>query len=117
MSQNIPINYLEFQVKSITESKAFFGELFEWKFEDFGPEYCAFSNAGLAGGFYESSQSSNADDGAMLVVFYSKELEELKSKIVTLQGTIKKDIFTFPGGRRFHFCDPSGNEFAVWSDI
>lgn len=79
--------------------------------------YTAFSNAGLDGGFFKSELCSSTDNGAALIVFYSNNLEETQSKIESARGSIIKPIFSFPSGRRFHFCDPNENEFAVWSDI
>jgi len=60
--------------------------------------------------------SSSTSNGAALIVFYSADLEETQEKVKKANGIIMKPIFAFPGGRRFHFTDPSGNEFAVWSD-
>lgn len=54
--------------------------------------------------------------GSALIVFYSKDLKQTQTKIVDAGGQVVKPIFSFPGGRRFHFCDPNGNEYAVWSD-
>ena len=85
-------------------------------FEDFGPEYTAFSNQGLDGGFYQSTLKSLAENGAALIVFYSNNLESTLNQVKVASGTISKPIFPFPGGRRFHFLESSGNEFAVWSD-
>lgn len=83
---------------------------------DYGPEYTAFSNEGVDGGFFKSNLTVSSQSGSALVVFYSKALETTLEKIQQFGGLIIKDIFSFPGGRRFHFTDPSGNEFAVWSD-
>ena len=116
MPSHEKINYLEFPVKDLEATKKFFSDVFQWSFEDFGPEYCAFSNAGMDGGFYQSDLNSLTTNGAALIVFYSEALEETEVKIKKSGGQIIKEIFTFPGGRRFHFSDPNGNEFAVWSD-
>lgn len=94
----------------------FFAKAFAWKFEDYGPEYCAFSNSGLDGGFFKSELASSTQNGAVLVVLYSDNLESSIETIKNAGGSIVKPIFEFPGGRRFHFTDPNGNEFAVWSD-
>jgi len=117
MSNSEKINYLEFPAKNIPETKLFFSQVFDWKFVDYGPEYVAFSNAGLDGGFYLSNLSSQTVNGSMLTVFYSKDLENTLARIESAGGKIVKPIFSFPGGRRFHFSDPNGNEFAVWSDL
>jgi hypothetical protein len=110
------INYVEFPAINLNETKKFFTRAFGWSFEDFGPEYAAFSNQGLDGGFFQSEQRSLSENGAALIVFYSEDLETTQSKIEDNGGVIIKPIFSFPGGRRFHFTEPSGNEFAVWSD-
>ena len=110
------INYLEIPAKDITLAKKFFTEVFEWKFVDFGPEYSCFEEAGMMGGFYKADLSSSTQSGAALIVIYSKDLEATQSKVEQAGGTIVKDIFAFPGGRRFHFADLNGNEFAVWSE-
>lgn len=111
------INYLEFPALDLEATKAFFQSVFAWTFLDYGPEYTAFSNAGIDGGFYQSDLSVSSEKGSVLVVFYSKDLAQTQSKIEQAGGTIVKAIFSFPGGRRFHFSDPNGNEYAVWSDI
>ena len=84
---------------------------------DYGPEYTSFSNAGIDGGFFKSDLTASTMNGSALVVFYSKSLEQTLAKIKAAGGHILKPIFSFPGGRRFHFGDPNGNEYAVWSDI
>ena len=116
MSVKIKINYLEFQVKNIEEAKLFYGGSFGWTFEDYGPDYCAFNDGETDGGFYTSDLSSKTSTGGVLVVLYSKDLESTRDVIARNGGKIVKEIFSFPGGRRFHFTDPSGNELAVWSD-
>lgn len=117
------INYLEFPAKDLIATKAFFSQAFNWQFTDYsqgedGPEYSAFSaeTAGLEGGFYRADLSASTHSGSALVVFYSETLEKTEQKVIAAGGSIVKDIFPFPGGRRFHFTDPSGNEFAVWSN-
>jgi len=116
MNEHEKINYVEFPSKDLQATKGFFSQVFGWSFQDFGPEYSAFSNQGLDGGFFKSEMYSSANNGAALVVFYSQDLEATQAKIEQANGMIVKAIFSFPGGRRFHFTEPSGNEFAVWSD-
>ena len=111
------INYLEFPAKYMETTKDFFTKIFGWSFTDYGPDYTAFSDAGIDGGFYKSDLSSSSDNGSALVVFYSNNLEQTQDKIEDIGGLVVKSIFAFPGGRRFHFTDPNGNEFAVWSDM
>ncbi len=117
MNEHEKINYVEFPAKDIEATKAFFNSAFGWTFVDYGPEYTAFSNEGLDGGFYKSDLSVSTEAGSALIVFYSKDLERTQSKIENAGGTIIKPIFSFPGGRRLHFGDPNGNEYAVWSDV
>jgi predicted enzyme related to lactoylglutathione lyase len=110
------INYIEFPVKNMAVSKLFFTAVFDWSFTDYGEHYTAFSNAGIDGGFFTSELSASTHKGSALVVFYSDDLESTQAKIEENGGDIVENIFAFPGGRRFHFSDPSDNEFAVWSD-
>lgn len=110
------INYLEFPARDIGKTKVFFTQVFSWKFQDYGPEYTAFTNAGIEGGFFQSDLACSTQIGSALVVFYSASLEDTLLKVEHAGGKIVKNIFSFPGGRRFHFQEPSGNEFAVWSD-
>lgn len=116
MNRHEKINYLEFQSSDLSLTKRFFGGVFGWKFQDYGSEYVAFSGAGLDGGFFLSEKSSSAANGGILIVFYSERLEETLSKVEAAGAEIIRSVFSFPGGRRFHFRDPTGNEFAVWSD-
>jgi len=111
------IDYIEFPAADLNAAKNFFGAVFGWSFEEFGDDYMAFSDAGVDGGFYRSDLASRASDGGALVVFYSAELEVTRANIEAAGGRIVKEVFAFPGGRRFHFTDPNGNEFAVWSDL
>lgn len=117
MNKNNTINYVEFPAKDLQATKRFFEKAFDWSFDDFGPDYTAFSNAGLNGGFYKANLCSSTESGAALIIFYSNELESRQEIIKRSGGNIVKEIFPFPGGRRFHFTEPSGNEFAVWSDV
>ena len=117
MNAHEKINYVEFPASNIPATKAFFTMVFGWSFVDYGPEYTAFSNEGLDGGFYTSDLRASTQTGSALIVFYSQDLEETQDKIVSAGGVVVKPIFSFPGGRRFHFVEPSGNEFAVWSDV
>jgi predicted enzyme related to lactoylglutathione lyase len=116
MPDHEKLNYLEFPARDLLATKTFFTEVFGWQFTDYGPEYTAFDNQGLEGGFYLSNLASDASNGAALPVFYTNNLEATLQKIVSSGGNISTETFEFPGGRRFHFKEPSGNEFAVWSE-
>jgi len=117
MNRHETINYIELPAKDLEAAKTFFSSVFGWTFVDYGPEYIAFTDKNIEGGFYKSSLVSDSSEGAALVVFYSENLEETQKKILESSGKIVQEIFTFPGGRRFHFLDVNGNEFAVWSEI
>ena len=116
MNLHEKINYLEFPAKDLAGTKAFFESVFGWSFVDYGPEYTAFENQGLDGGFFQSDLVSSTEKGAALIVFYSNQLEATLAKVEKAGGSILRPIYSFPGGRRFHFTEPSGNEFAVWSE-
>jgi len=116
MNEHEKINYIEFPANNIEANKEFFTTVFGWKFVDYGPEYTSFSTDGIDGGFFQSDLSSTTENGCALIVFYSNDLENTQTKIVDAGGKIVKPIFSFPGGRRFHFTDPSENEYAVWSE-
>ena len=117
MNEHEKINYVELPARDIDAVKSFFTKAFDWSFTDYGPEYTSFSGAGLEGGFFKADANSSTTNGSALIVLYSRDLEATQAKIEACGGEICKTIFSFPGGRRFHFCDPCGNEFAVWSDI
>ncbi|MBU1374613.1 MAG: VOC family protein [Alphaproteobacteria bacterium] len=112
MREDGKVDYVEFPGGDLGAVKAFYGAAFGWSFVDYGPEYAGF-NEGLDGGF-------QADQGEAvqkpLVILYAHDLEAMAAKVVAAGGTITKPIFSFPGGRRFHFADPAGNEMAVWSE-
>ena len=117
MSKHEKINYVEFPTQNLAESKKFFEDAFRWIFKDFGPEYTSFEQENLNGGFYQSKLCARTENGSALVVFYSHDLEGTLAKVIEAGGTIVKPIFSFPGGRRFQFTEPGGNELAVWSDL
>lgn len=116
MNRHEKINYVEFPSKDLEVTKKFFVKAFGWSFTDYGPEYVAFTDEGLDGGFFKSDLNSASNKGSALIILYSNELETTQSKIEKSGGKIIKPIFSFPGGRRFHFTDPNGNEYAVWSE-
>ena len=111
--QDRRIDYIEFLATDIGETKTFYSEVFDWNFTDYGPNYTSFSDGRLGGGFHLAPE---VRAGGPLVVLYSTSLEEIEDRVVESGGQIVKPIFEFPGGRRFHFADPSGNELAIWSD-
>ena len=117
MAQYEKLNYVEFPAKDIPATKQFFVKAFGWSFEDFGSDYTAFTNQGLDGGFYTSDLTSRTEKGSVLLILLSENLEETLAKVEAAGADISQPIFSFPGGRRFHFIEPSGNELAVWQKI
>lgn len=116
MNEHGKLNYVEFPCADLEKTKLFFEQAFGWSFVDYGPEYASFAGQGLDGGFYKSELRATTKTGSALLVFYSARLEETQAKVQGAGGTVVQPIFSFPGGRRFHFTEPSGNEFAVWSE-
>jgi uncharacterized protein len=114
--QHLTIDYIEIAAVDLDAAKAFYGAAFEWTFTDYGPDYAGFRERGgtrEAGGFTKQDQVRS---GGPLVILYSSDLEATRDAVRAAGGGIVKDIFAFPGGRRFQFTDPSGNELGVWSD-
>ncbi len=111
--RNNHISYIEYKTNDLGKTKEFYTKIFGWEFKDYGSSYASFSESGVHGGFELSDKE--VSNGA-LVVIYSKDLEFTESKVKKNGGKITKEIFEFPGGRRFHFTDPTGNELGVWSD-
>jgi uncharacterized protein len=109
------IDYVELPCRDLELSKAFFTAAFGWGFVDYGPDYASFEDAGLDGGFYRADAAARVERGSALVVLFSHDLEATEAAVREAGGEILKPIFPFPGGRRFHFLEPSGNELAVWA--
>lgn len=108
------IDYIEFAVTDMDEAKRFYEAAFGWEFNDYGPEYAGIKkDVGEAGGL---RLDATVKTGGPLVILYSEEIDASVTKVRDAGGRIVKEVFEFPGGRRFHFEDPSGNELAVWSD-
>ena len=112
-TQPLRIDYIEFPATDIAATKKFYGDVFGWEFEDYGPDYISFKDGRIAGGFWKAPRVS--PEGA-LVVLYAADLEGTEAKVRAAGGKIVKPTFSFPGGRRFHFADPNGNQLAVWSE-
>jgi hypothetical protein len=107
------VDYIEFGATDISRAKQFYTQVFGWRFEDYGPDYTSFQDGRLSGGFTKDAPVRPANP---LVVIYALDLEATQAKIAPAGGKIVKQTYSFPGGRRFHFSDPSGNELAVWTD-
>ena len=108
------IDYIEFGATDIPKTKAFYSAVFGWRFTDYGPDYVAFECAQpVGGGGFTTERKPGTSP---LVVLYSRALEATFASVKANGGAIVKEIFPFPGGRRFHFTDPNGNEISVWSE-
>lgn len=110
----VGLDYLELSATDLAAAKRFYGQAFGWTFTDYGDDYVAFESGKLAGGFRKEATVTR---GGPLPILFSKTLEAVLASVEKAGGTIVVPIFAFPGGRRFHFTDPSGNELAVWSDV
>ena len=104
------IAYLELPAEDVAASKKFYGELFGWGFQDWGPDYAAFERAGLDGGF--NGEPATRTKGPLAMI-ETDSIEAMEQRVREMGGTITVEIFAYPGGRRFHFLDPFGNELAV----
>lgn len=113
MREDGKIDYIEWPAGDLPATKAFYTAAFGWGFADYGPDYAAFEGQGADGGFAKTQDGSAAKP---LVVLYAHDLEAMQAKVEAAGGAVVLPIFSFPGGRRFHFTDPSGNELAVWSE-
>ncbi|WP_404401794.1 VOC family protein [Pelagibacterium halotolerans] len=111
MPAKLDINYVEFSSSDIGASQAFFKAAFGWSFTDYGPSYQAIDNAGLDGGIAQA----DGDAVSPLVILYADDLDAAEAAVTAAGGEITKPQFDFPGGRRFHFREPGGNQLAVWS--
>lgn len=109
------INYIEFTVTDLGQAKIFYSTAFGWNFNDYGPEYAGIQKegGGEVGGL---RLDRTIVSGGPLVILYSQDLEKSVKAVTSAGGTISKAPYAFPGGRRFQFKDPSGNELAVWSE-
>lgn len=107
------IDYIEFAATDLGRTKEFYTRVFGWVFTDYGDAYTAFEDGRLSGGFY---QAPSVAAGGPLVVMYAADLASVQRAIEQAGGQVVRPVFDFPGGRRFHFSDPSGNVLAVWSE-
>ncbi|MBA3512099.1 VOC family protein [Sphingomonas sp.] len=108
------IDYVELPSATAHElTRGFYSKAFGWDFADYGPAYSATTNGTVDVGL--NGQPSDALASPLPVVRVN-DLEASLDAVVKAGGTIAKPIFSFPGGRRFHFIDPSGSELAVWSE-
>ncbi len=110
MNHDRQIDYIEFAATDVESTKKFYSQVFGWEFEDYGPDYTSFKDGRLAGGFMKGTPAP----AGTLVVIYVDDLAAAERRVKAAGGKISKETFSFPGGSRFHFIDPNGNELAVW---
>ncbi|WP_394762083.1 VOC family protein [Phenylobacterium sp.] len=116
MREDGKIDYVEFPGGGdLPETKAFYAQAFGWGFTDYGPDYASMTE-GLDGGFYGAGLEADQVIAKPLVILYAHDLEAMQTKVEAAGGVITRAIFSFPGGRRFHFTDPAGNELGVFSE-
>ena len=110
------IDYIEFPLSDVDATKAFYSAVFGWSFQDWGPDYLSFTGAGVDGGFNRELEPA-AEGTGPAVVLYSDHLEDKVAAVDAAGGRVSKAAYSFPGGERFHFIDPNGNEVLVWRQI
>jgi uncharacterized protein len=108
------IDYIEINVTDVEAAKAFYGSAFGWSFNDYGPEYAGIRGEGKEVGGLR--RESDVRTGGPLVLLFSEDLEASVDAVAAAGGTITAPIYSFPGGRRFEFTDPFGNELGVWAE-
>jgi len=115
MSTENRIDYVEIPVTDLRKARDFFSALFGWSFQEWGDDYLSFNDGRLEGGFCKAAEAAPAN--GVLVIFFSEDLERDLERVQELGATISQPIFQFPGGRRFHFVDPTGTEYAIWAAV
>ncbi|MCB9739466.1 MAG: VOC family protein [Deltaproteobacteria bacterium] len=111
------IDYIELPVHDMAAARAFYAAAFGWRFNDYGPGYTGIvrpGGQGEAGGLRLQADHAGSRGGP-LVILYSAEIDATEAAVRAAGGEVVVPIFAFPGGRRFAFLDPSGNELAVWT--
>jgi predicted enzyme related to lactoylglutathione lyase len=117
MAENNRIDLIELRApdaQAVRAARAFYESAFGWSFASYGDEYIDTRDSGLTLGVNGTADATQ--QRAPLTVLYASDLEDAREKVTDAGGTILHDIYGFPGGRRFHFVDPAGNELAVWSE-
>lgn len=109
------LDYLEFATRDLAAAQAFYTAAFGWTFTGYGPDYASFTDGRLNGGFFNALDAPTKTNP--LAILYAADLESAAQRVTNAGGTLSKPTFDFPGGRRFHFTDPTGLELSVWSDL
>ncbi|MGY2128889.1 VOC family protein [Blastococcus sp. SYSU DS0617] len=112
------IDYVELTVTDLAAAKRFYSAAFGWGFTDYGPAYSGIrgvtEGAPEAGGLRLDSEPPRP--GGPLVLLFSADLDRTVAAVEAAGGRVTDGPYAFPGGRRFHFTDPSGNELGVWAE-
>ena len=115
MSNHHHFNYIELPASDLNAMKAFYGATFGWTFKDWGDTYVEIQSAGVEGGFDGRGGGRKPSNQGALVILYSDDLDASQKAVMENGGTISMEPISFPGGSRFHFLDPSGNELGIWT--
>lgn len=108
-------DYIELAAPDLAAAKSFYADAFGWTFTDYGPDYTGIHRPGGDGEMGGLNPVRPAGAGLPLVILYSDDLDATLASVTGAGGTVTEGPFEFPGGRRFHFSDPAGNELAVWT--
>jgi uncharacterized protein len=111
------IDYVELTVPDLEQAKRFYTDAFGWGFTDYGPAYAGIRNAsgdGEVGGLRHDPEGPRP--GGPLVLLFSNDLDATVAAVEAAGGRVVQPPYEFPGGRRFHFRDTSGNELGAWSE-
>lgn len=114
-SQHHSIDYVELAAPDLAASKTFYSVVFGWGFNDYGPDYAGIRRPDGDGEIGGLDRTQVAGRGLPLVIIYSHDLDRTLDAVRAAGGSITHQPYAFPGGRRFHFTDPGGNELAVWA--
>ena len=109
------IDYIELGAGDLAASQAFYEQAFGWRFTAYGPSYAGIQSPDGESEVGGIDATTPPRAGGPLVLLYSDDLEASAAAIVGAGGTIVREAYPFPGGRRLHFADPGGNELGVWS--
>ena len=113
------IDYIELTVTDLAEAKRFYADAFGWEFTDYGPQYAGIrdGSGGSAREVGGLAVGTEVRPGGPLVLLYSADLDQTLESVTSAGGRVVNGPYGFPGGRRFHFRDTSGNELGVWSEV
>ncbi|WP_109211455.1 MULTISPECIES: VOC family protein [Microbacterium] len=115
----LTIDYIEISVTDMQAAREFYGAAFGWSFTTYGDQYSGIRTAAESGREGDEAGGLLLADtvtrGGPLVLLYADDIEDAVERVTRAGGVVVNGPYEFPGGRRFHFLDPSGNELGVWS--